>query len=30
VLDFKGENCAVTARARRELGQEVVLIDRSV
>lgn len=27
VLDFKGENFAVTARARRELGQLVVLVD---
>jgi type IV secretory pathway TraG/TraD family ATPase VirD4 len=27
VLDFKGENYAVTARARREAGQEVFLID---
>jgi type IV secretory pathway TraG/TraD family ATPase VirD4 len=27
VLDFKGENYAVTARARRELGQHVVLVD---
>ncbi len=27
VLDFKGENHAVTARARRELGQQVMLID---
>jgi type IV secretory pathway TraG/TraD family ATPase VirD4 len=27
VLDFKGENYAVTARARRELGQHVILVD---
>jgi type IV secretory pathway TraG/TraD family ATPase VirD4 len=27
VLDLKGENYAVTARARRELGQHVVLVD---
>ena len=27
VLDFKGENHAVTARARRELGHQVVLVD---
>ena len=27
VLDFKGENCAVTARARRELGHQVILVD---
>jgi type IV secretory pathway TraG/TraD family ATPase VirD4 len=27
VLDFKGENYAVTARARREAGQDVFLID---
>lgn len=27
VLDIKGENYAVTARARRELGQHVVLVD---
>ena len=27
VLDFKGENYAVTARARRELGQQVILVD---
>jgi type IV secretory pathway TraG/TraD family ATPase VirD4 len=27
VLDFKGENYAVTARARREAGHEVVLVD---
>ena len=27
VLDFKGENYAVTARARRELGHHVVLLD---
>ena len=27
VLDFKGENYAVTARARRELGQHVVVVD---
>ncbi len=27
VLDFKGENYAVTARARRELGHQVILID---
>lgn len=27
VLDFKGENFAVTARVRRELGQLVVLVD---
>ena len=27
VLDLKGENHAVTARARRELGQHVVLVD---
>jgi type IV secretory pathway TraG/TraD family ATPase VirD4 len=27
VLDFKGENYAVTARARRQAGQEVFLID---
>lgn len=27
VLDFKGENFTVTARARRELGQHVVLVD---
>ena len=27
VLDLKGENYTVTARARRELGQHVVLID---
>ena len=27
VLDFKGENYAVTARARRELGHHVVLVD---
>jgi type IV secretion system protein VirD4 len=27
VLDFKGENFAVTARARRELGQQVILVD---
>jgi type IV secretory pathway TraG/TraD family ATPase VirD4 len=27
VLDFKGENYAVTARARRELGHQVILVD---
>jgi type IV secretion system protein VirD4 len=27
VLDLKGENYAVTARARRELGQHVILVD---
>ena len=27
VLDLKGENHAVTARARRELGQHVILVD---
>ncbi len=27
VLDFKGENYAVTARARRDLGHTVVLVD---
>jgi type IV secretory pathway TraG/TraD family ATPase VirD4 len=27
VLDFKGENYAITARARREAGQDVFLID---
>jgi type IV secretion system protein VirD4 len=27
VLDFKGENYAVTARARRDMGQTVVLVD---
>ena len=27
VLDFKGENHVVTARARRELGQHVILVD---
>jgi type IV secretion system protein VirD4 len=27
VLDFKGENYAVTARARREMGHAVVLVD---
>ena len=27
VLDFKGENHAVTARARRAMGQDVILID---
>ncbi len=27
VLDFKGENYAVTARARHELGQHVILVD---
>jgi type IV secretory pathway TraG/TraD family ATPase VirD4 len=27
VLDIKGENYAVTARARREMGQHVVLVD---
>ncbi len=27
VLDFKGENHAVTARARRALGQRVILVD---
>ncbi len=27
VLDFKGENYAVTARAHRELGQHVILVD---
>ena len=26
-LDFKGENYAVTAHARRELGQHVILVD---
>jgi type IV secretory pathway TraG/TraD family ATPase VirD4 len=27
VLDFKGENYAITARARREMGQQVILVD---
>jgi len=27
VLDFKGENYAVTARARHELGQDAILVD---
>ena len=27
VLDFKGENYVVTARARRELGQHVIIVD---
>ena len=27
VLDFKGENYAITARARRAIGQDVVLVD---
>ena len=27
VLDFKGENYAVTARARRQAGQDVLLVD---